>query len=247
MILADDFLCTNTGSITEIHVFGSWLFDEFPGMDPGNVVFQLSLHADIPVGPDGWSIPGPMLWIRPFGPGEFTYRLHAGGLHEGWYDPLTGTYLPLGDTQCWEYIFYLHEGEFIQQGTIDQPIVYWLDVQAMPQQTASFGWKTTPLPNRWNDDAVWSHGMEPPVNPWIEMIYPDLHPWHPQSLDLAFTIVGPLSGVTGACCRGNVCTQETQASCLSGGGHYMGDGWPCAPDPCCCIKMAMSTVPPICS
>jgi hypothetical protein len=238
VILADDFQCVSTGPITEIHVFGSWFHDVFPGQDPGNIVFTLSLHADIPVGPQPWSTPGQLLWMRSYAPGQFLYQPHAVGLTEGWYEPVQGNYNPLGDTQCWEYIFYLEEGEFIQQGTPTAPIVYWLDVQAVPtENTAYFGWKTTPLPFNWNDDAVWTQGSEPGVGPWQEMRYPVSHPWAGQSINLAFSISGKVPHVTGACCRGHVCTSETAVSCGLGGGYYVKDGWPCVPDPCCCKVM----------
>src|SRR3990170_7895753 len=49
-VLADDFLCTSTGPITDIHIWGSWLYDRLPVIpgttvgDPNNVSFRLSIH-----------------------------------------------------------------------------------------------------------------------------------------------------------------------------------------------------------
>jgi hypothetical protein len=59
-VLADDYLCTATGSIREITVWGSWLWDTLPAGDPSNVMFLLSLHTDIPAedSPTGYSMPG---------------------------------------------------------------------------------------------------------------------------------------------------------------------------------------------
>jgi hypothetical protein len=155
---------------------------------PDAVAFTLSVHADIPMGPGGWSIPGEVLWMRQFDPGTFFVQPFMNG-EEGWYDPSEEYYQPVADFQCWEYIFYLDSTEFIQQGTPDTPVVYWLDVQAFPlEPLISWGWKTSLA--HWNDDAVWALGQDPPDGPWTEMRYPIGHPFAGQSIDLAFTIIG---------------------------------------------------------
>ncbi|MCK4626692.1 MAG: hypothetical protein KAV00_15365 [Phycisphaerae bacterium] len=192
VVLADDFECTAYGPITRIRIWASWLGDQYPEGDPGHVVFYLSLHEDIPAGlsPTGYSMPGEMLWQRPFEPGDFHYDLFE--MHpEGFYNPLEGWYEPMGDTECWEYVFYLHEGEFTQQGSPFTPVVYWLNVQAevmAPVEMFWFGWKTSDM--HWNDDAVWFHGVDPvpPEQDWNELRYPPGHPYEPESIDLAFEI-----------------------------------------------------------
>jgi hypothetical protein len=194
MILADDFECTVTGPLTRIEIWGSWFNDFKPfGGDPGAVIFTLSIHEDIPAdqSPTGYSMPGDVLWFRTFSGMEFMFEPEAFGLLEGWYNPATGFYLFPGDTECWKYIFPIQEGEFIQEGTMDEPKVYWLDVQAEPldlDPICRFGWKTSQ--DHWNDDAVWTVGEEPYIGPWNELIYPPGHPLHPQSVDLAFAIYG---------------------------------------------------------
>jgi len=187
-VLADDYLCTEFGAVTEIHIFGSWLEDLLPMGDPNAVSFTLSIHADLPQGPHGWSQPeGPPLWMRTYDPGEFIARPFAVDLDEGWYEPEQMFWMPSADTQCWEYIFFLGEEEFIQQGTESEPVVYWIDLTAMPLEEAYFGWKTSL--QHWNDDAVWGIAPDPPMD-WWEMIYPDGHPFHPESIDLAFEVYG---------------------------------------------------------
>ena len=50
-------------------------------------------------------------------------------------------------------------------------------------------------------------------------------------------VLGPPPPV-GACCHGADCTIDTQMSCETGGGTYMGDDSPCTPNPCtgaCCF------------
>ena len=66
--------------------------------------------------------------------------------------------------------------------------IYWLDVQAQPHDAnAVFGWKTSI--DHFNDDASFSNipfGAPPVV--WDDMIYPPTHPFHGQSIDLAFAL-----------------------------------------------------------
>ena len=189
-ILADDFYCDITGPLTNITIWGSWYHDHIPFMsDPNGVVFTLSIHKDIPdsISPTGYSMPGDVIWWRTFNPGEFTSFLYASNLMEGWYDPVQPYYEPNGDTQCWMYSFDLNPDEFIQEGTSDVPMVYWLDVQAQPMDPdpeCRFGWKTSV--DHWNDDAVWGVGQEPYPGPWNELF----HPVTGESLDMAFAIMG---------------------------------------------------------
>lgn len=192
-VLADDFLCTQTGLITDIHIWGSWLGDYLP-MEPtggnpsaSNVAFTLSLHADIPAGSQGgppYSMPGELLWEQTFEPGQFSANLYSVG-PEGWYNPNTGEYFVEGDHQAWQYNFYIDpEVAFLQEGTLDNPVVYWLDVSATPSDSPTFfGWKTSI--DHWNDDAVWADSHQ---GPWNELRYPGGHPFEGQSIDLAFVI-----------------------------------------------------------
>ena len=197
-VLADDFLCTSTGPITDIHLWGSWLRDYLPVNSQGQpdaslVNFRLSIHSDIPKGPTGsYSTPGNLLWQQTFSPGQFQTRLYADKLVEGWYNPDTGEYTPQGDTQVWQYNFFIDPATaFTQRGTATNPTVYWLDVEALPVSipgTAEplFGWKTSIT--HWNDDAVWADPSITPPTGWQELVYPQGHPFAGQSMDLAFVI-----------------------------------------------------------
>jgi|GEM_PF-1167555 len=145
--------------------------------------------------PNGFSRPGDLLCTVMFDPGTYECRLYADSLNEGWMDPTQPFYTPNGDTQCWEYIFKMDQATsdcFEQFGTPDQPIVYWLAVQAhLPDDVWSFGWKSST--QHWNDDAVWALVQGPPANPWNEMRYVAPHPYQERSVDLAFSIFGPTS------------------------------------------------------
>ncbi len=190
-ILADDFECTTPGPITDIHIWGSWLDDALPDGNPHNVSFTLSIHKDIPDpdpgNPDTYSMPGEVLWVWIFQPGDFVARIWQDQIEEGWMDPPESYSFP-ADWTCWQYNFFINEADaFYQEGTPDEPMVYWLDVQAEPQGAGTrFGWKTSV--DHWNDDAVWGQGQEPYPGPWYELRYPPGHEMQGQSIDLAFVI-----------------------------------------------------------
>ncbi len=189
LLLADDFECSQTGPITAIHIWTSWLDDVLPDDDPRRVMFTLSIHKDIPAdeSPTGYSMPGEVLWWSEFQPGSFHVRIWEDGLEEGWLNPPEDYIFP-GDTICWQYNFFIDESEaFVQEGTPDEPVVYWLDMKATPlNDQARLGWKTSA--DHWNDDAVWTIGDEPYGDLWEELRYPPGHPQHPESIDLAFVI-----------------------------------------------------------
>jgi hypothetical protein len=199
-ILADDWLCTSKDPVTDIHIWGSWLGDRIPFFgtptaNPAAVTFKLSIHEDIPVGPEiPYSRPGAQVWSAVLQPSAV--RLYAPSpqfptvVTERFYDPninqIIGT-----DTQVWQYNFVNLPNPFIQQGTTAAPKIYWLDVQALPADpTAIFGWKTSLQPHRL-DDAVFAdtEGFNGPLLPpgWRDLHYPP-GPFEGQSFDLSFVI-----------------------------------------------------------
>jgi hypothetical protein len=181
-ILADDFLCMETGPISDVHIWGSWLNDQVGQ----NTTFKLSIHLDDRTGP--YSKPGPELWSGLFGPGQYSARLYSVG-PEQFYDPNQNLIIG-SDNQVWQYNFVNIAAPFIQE----QGNIYWLDVQAMdPDPLALFGWKTTnPLETpHFEDDAVFGDTLEfggGLTEPWMELVYPPGHPFAGQSMDLAFVI-----------------------------------------------------------
>jgi len=208
-VLADDFKCTETGQITDIHIWGSWLNDFFPQNydpaggqlvpDPGHVAFRLSLHSN--VSDPAYSRPGEELWARWFSPGEFKWRRWATA-EEGFMDPNippSQNQIIGRDTQVFQYNFYpdpLDPRLKQEAGTI-----YWLDVTAIPLglpdgpgSEALFGWKTTEPRYHYEDDAVYGHmtmdalGNWVAVGDWVPMVYPPNHPYAGHTIDMAFVI-----------------------------------------------------------
>lgn len=201
--LADDWLCTSTGPINEIVVYGSWLEDRIP-LNPtgthGN--FTLAILTDIPANqsPTGYSMPGEILWMGEFGPmsGRPYLADFWAEAPEQYFDP-TQNVIVGPDTAVWRYSFPVDLAEpFVQEeGTI-----YWLAVVNWdPDENQvidfndlnyQYGWKTSPT--HWNDNAVFSmfgdQFMLPSPPDWFELYTPPGHPTPGTVIDLAFELVG---------------------------------------------------------
>jgi hypothetical protein len=205
--LADDWRCTQTGPVTDIHLWGSWYEDMVPENPSGtHGDFLLSIYSDVPaaISPTGYSMPGEYLWGVAFGPGSYGTRLYANAA-EQFYDPVN-QWLAGQDTQVWQYNFSIQPSDaFVQQ----QGQIYWLTVLNLdPDEDgrigqsdiyAMYGWKTSR--DNFNDAATFLLGeslMGMPVPPypvppapgapWGEMRYPMGHELEGQSIDLAFVI-----------------------------------------------------------
>jgi len=171
--LADDFLCRQSGPITDIHIWGSFLNDVLPAGGPGHMNITLKIYRDVPAGPNGYSQPGEVLWSRTFAPGQFTAGLAMLNASEWWHDPSRQPplWMPNADTNIWQFDFYIHPADaFVQVADT----VYWLGVQYEPtpdDPDYQFGWKTTYL--QWNDAACW---FDPVSGTWLPLLYGDGHP-----------------------------------------------------------------------
>jgi hypothetical protein len=180
VVLADDWQCSETGWVKDIHFWGSWLH----GMDGQVVQFVLSIHEDIPANPPSipYSRPGATLWekeIPAIAPTVIVRGPFSGP--EGWYDPMSGLVLPNDHETYYQYNVFLPDSLWFWQ---KEGKIYWLNISAIVVGPVGvqWGWKSTL--NHWNDDGVWAQwGL---LN-WTEMREP-LNPL--QSLDLAFVITG---------------------------------------------------------
>jgi hypothetical protein len=169
--LADDFLCTESGPITDVHLWVSVMQDD-PNVMITNI--HLSIHQNI-VGEPGmpYSHPGPILWEQDFLPPQFTMHL-AGQGDEGWYAPWMPYSLQHDHVNFYQINITDIANPFVQE----KDTTYWLDVQgSVAQDTAAVGWKTSL--DHWSDDAVYLEG-----GVWAKLIDPITS----QSLDMAFVI-----------------------------------------------------------
>jgi hypothetical protein len=190
--LADDFKCSQTGKITDIHFWGSFADDCLPAGGPASLTFQITIYSDIPANESstGYSMPGEPLWTRRFEPCTYTVRQVADSNVEDWYDPATNLYLPQNHFQAYQYNICMADADVWEQ---QAGRIYWLEIKDIvpdDQRDYTFGWKTTQLGLRWNDDAVYRGA----TGGWAELRYPRVptpgHPYAGQSMDLAFVITG---------------------------------------------------------
>ncbi|HUT31215.1 MAG TPA: GEVED domain-containing protein [Sedimentisphaerales bacterium] len=206
--IADDFLCTESGPITGIHIWCSYRGD-IKYMDPP--FFSLVIYDNVPAGTGGipWSRPGQALWDTYVQP--TAERIYATS-EESFYDPNPDMIVG-NDTIVWQYNFEFGEDEAFHQ---ERNEIYWLGIKhtfdlnndgivnlmdlfvLKMNWPGSFGWKTSVV-EQYEDDAVWTEAMTffdvPHVVPegeiWMPMDYPPEHEYAGRSIDLAFVITGP--------------------------------------------------------
>ena len=194
--LADDWQCSQTGPVSDIHFWIS--VQQAPPGTPPPVLqpFRVLIRSDVPAGTIpgvDYSTPGSILWSKTIDTTDASsYKIRSyGSGNQGWYDPWSG------------YANYPDHTDFFQinltnLGTATNPVfqqnqgtIYWLEIGML--NAYDIGWKTADLnsyPAPWTgshfmDDAVYSLGPNPATT-WQDMYYPGSTP--PKSLDLAFVI-----------------------------------------------------------
>lgn len=181
-IIADDWRCSETGPITDIHIWGSWLYDI---TDP-QAVFYLSIYTDSRP-PNDYSRPGDLLRSYVFQPGQYTARIYASNVQEDFLDPNLNMLIG-NDSTIWQYNFSISDPNPIIQ---EEGRIYWLAVQAEvdPSTEALFGWKTAVKP-LYEDVAVYGDNSGPGMTPpgWF-LVYEAGQ--EPIFYDMAFIITTP--------------------------------------------------------
>ena len=183
--LADDWQCSQSGFVNDIHFWGSWKGDITDEIQ----FIHTAIWSDDPVGDQGipgedpnntWSKPMERIWHNDWQPGTFTARDWGDG-NQGWYDPATGQVLEDDHTDIWQYNLVNPEEPAFWQ---EEGTIYWLEISVrLPfDSTAQIGWKTSI--DHFNDDAVWGHSE--PNTIWEAELYEP--PDFTQSMDLAFVI-----------------------------------------------------------
>jgi len=174
-VLADDWNCTESGPVTDIHFWGSWRYD-MVGIING---FYISIWSNNPGDPQQGipSHPETLLWseyitdFKIVGP-EFGA--------EGWYEPGFNMWYQGDHESYYQYnIVNITDPFWQENGTI-----YWLSISA--NVTGGYwGWKTSIYTNVY-DDAFWGYYSDG-IYYWDHELYID----PPSvSMDLAFVITG---------------------------------------------------------
>jgi hypothetical protein len=191
LVLADDFPCTQTGPITDIHIWASWLGDS-AALNITPVPITLAIWSDVPASPTASSHPGVKLWTQTFLPGGALpghYKVVPKGFAPSPFwdpDPPPAGLIMGNDSILWQYNFYTDpQNVFVQQGTATTPTNYWLSVSAGTNVVA-FGWRASAV--HYNDNAVFGH-LDPSgtiaLGDWVPMFDPKIPT---RSLDLAFAL-----------------------------------------------------------
>ncbi|MCC6680831.1 MAG: hypothetical protein IT445_08000 [Phycisphaeraceae bacterium] len=186
--IGDDWLCTGTGPVSDIHIWLSWQKDNIEGGGLPGVIDNVGVEIYSNVNPDAllpYSRPGDLLWSRSFSAAEITRRSYGQG-DQGWYSPQLGmqqgTAWSRPDHQFFEQMNITNfDAPFIQTEGEIYWLVMWVDWIGTQNPA---GWKTSESPH-FMDDAVWYDYLEPnPDLRWHEIVDPITM----QSLDLAFVI-----------------------------------------------------------
>lgn len=193
IMLADDFLCSESGWIQDVHFWGSWMHDIVGDMG----MFWIRIFSDIPADPPQvpYSRPGDILhWVEVMASDVVIVEEEPSP--QGWYDPSQGFFLFDDHIRYFQYNIYLDSADWFWQ---EAGTVYWLNIVAFvagPPE-AVWGWKSSV--DHWNDDAVWA--FEDPPYMWIDL-------WEPPdffiSMDMSFVITGERPGCCMPPIRGNV-------------------------------------------
>jgi len=190
--IGDDFVCTATGLVTGIRLWGSWR-DDIKGQI-NNVT--LSIHHNDPVGSSGSdpdnSIAQPepdVLWTKSFGSGEFTESLYY-IIPEGayWVGHTSGSLISDDDTEVWQLDIDIDPEEaFTQQGSVSEPVIYWLLVREVSTINGEFGWKNRQWMQQSNGCGVRGYGSGIPEE-WWTMHFSAGHPLQYRLMDMSFML-----------------------------------------------------------
>ena len=168
--LGDDWKCSETGPVTDIHFWYSWAIDEVQDIP----LISISIYSDDPGPP---SKPYEQLWNRQFSADEFIIAGPWTG-DQGWYhDP--DQWLEHDHQQYYQINIVDISDPFEQE----EGVIYWLVIQ-MPYYSFPYpaiGWKTSK--DHGNDNAV----VGVPGGDWYPL-------WDPltsgEPMDFAFVITG---------------------------------------------------------
>jgi len=175
--VADDWQCSETGLVTDFHIWFSWQDDLADEVEFYHTAIYTDDRSDA-----NFSRPGTQVWHRDWYPADvdFPIATHWGTGDQGWYDPALGLFEPNDHEDIWQLNFFIDPLDAFYQ---EKDTIYWLEISAkFPlASSALLGWKTSES-DQFEDDAVWRE-IGPPVA-WHEITDPETG----LSLDMAFVI-----------------------------------------------------------
>jgi len=168
-LVADDFACTTPGPVDQVMWWGTfmtWDTSNPYGGTPINIepdtpaagnlqpdYWNIRFYSDVPAAPDPSSFSHPGELIR-----EFTVT------PDHYLCPVQGPVATVNGNYVYAYAVDLSwlqnspngDARFFQQGTAEDPVTYWISIQAGFQGpvVASWAWQETVREQGWNDTAV---------------------------------------------------------------------------------------------
>ena len=188
--IADDFACTTPGPVDQVMWWGTFMnyvagdpYDGFPvNVAPGSPeevnlqpdYWNIRFYADVPAAPNPSSFSHPGELLR-----EFTVT------PDHYLCPIEG---PVAVTDGGHYVYayavdlsWLQDSpngdaRFYQEGTVEDPVVYWISIQAgfngFVSGSPVWAWQETVREEGWNDTAVgydWLGAFPDAIDGWARM------------------------------------------------------------------------------
>jgi len=183
--LADDWQCSQTGPVEDVHFWTSWNLDAVGIIEFIEVKIYTNIPDPDPGDPSTYSQPGVELWSRVFDASQFTVVSPYGTGDQGFADPQQGVigWVPMNHVEFQQINIVNIEDPFTQQ----DGEIYWLGIHVWWSGTQEpVGWKTTQ--DKFEDTAVYRDSSD---GPWVVLI----NPLDGERLELAFVITGEPPGV----------------------------------------------------
>lgn len=190
--LGDDWQCTQSGIVNDIHLWVSFREDQAPAGQEYVAGF-VEIYSNSPAGEGyDYSRPNQRLWGMGFDTNQAHVKLQAYGTGaQGWYEPFHQVSVRPDHEQYYQVNITKIASVVEQPFEQTQGSIYWLvshmmvlDQQGNRVDGKQIGWKSS-LSTQFMDDAV--YGNPSPVGP---MWTPIVDPATGASLDLAFVITG---------------------------------------------------------
>jgi len=181
IVLADDFECSETGYIKDIHFWGSWKLCIVGEID----YFVIGVAEDLAT--DSQEIP----YSRP-GETLIKWEIHDWAESpvdtsdiQGWYEPHNDYWNEFDHSNYFQYNVFLDEEDWFYQ---EEGTFYWLFITAYVKQANPglpqplWGWKTSdvslyPEPymgKHYRDDAVWNYWTPYSQSDWVDIFEPPI-------------------------------------------------------------------------
>jgi hypothetical protein len=165
----DDWQCSATGAVRDIHFWVSMRGDTLQSNPSGDVLFQITflrarIRENVPAGGDyEYSTPGNPLWSAEFGePGQHVVS-YWDTAAQGWFDPAWGEATALDH----DYIYQVNIPDTSVSGKAPfeqtEGEIYWLQIELLAEGldennrpiAVDLGWKTALAEDKFMDDATY--------------------------------------------------------------------------------------------